>query len=63
MSERKRWIVMITVSVLIAVGFGTLIFLQHKKIDEREFLRTSRPWQNYRSFFSRRSSPGSSRPR
>ena len=35
MTDRKRWILMAAVSVLCAIGLGTMIFFQHKKIEER----------------------------
>lgn len=35
MTERKRWITMIAVSVLCAAGVGTMIYLQHQKIVQR----------------------------
>lgn len=35
MTERKRWIVLGAVSVVIAAGIGAMIYLQHQKIEER----------------------------
>ena len=35
MSEKKRWIILVSLSLLVAIGFGVMIFMQYKKIDER----------------------------
>ena len=35
MSEKKRWIILVSLSLLVAIGLGVMIFMQYKKIDER----------------------------